>query len=86
MSIVKLDINSKIIFEEKEYVIKGYPTLDEVLAKQTVAPFGEKIIKVNEIIKEAKNSKQPLKTLVDSSEKDLKKLMNDLISLSHYLN
>jgi putative transposase len=70
MSIVKLDINAKIIFEDKEYVIKGYPALDEVLGKQTVAPFSEKIFKVNDIIKEVKNSKLFSKTLVETSEKD----------------
>ncbi len=73
MSIVKLDINSKIIFDDKEYIIKGYPALDEVLAKQIVAPFSEKIFKVNDIIREVKNSKLSSKTLVETSEKDFTK-------------
>ncbi len=71
MSVVKFEIGSVFILEDIEYQIKGYPALDEVLAKSTEAPFSEKIIKVSEIIREPRNAKRQSKELVDLSDEEL---------------
>lgn len=72
-NIIKFEIDSKIFYKDSEYIIKGYPSFDEILLKRDVAPFNEKIVKVHELIIEPKNIKESKKTLVDLSEKDFDK-------------
>ena len=70
MSVIKFERGSKILFEDKKYVIKGYPTFDEVLLKSLEEPYKERIVKVNDIAKEAKNAKQENTHLVELDEKN----------------
>ena len=72
-NIIKFDIDSKIFYKDLEYIIKGYPSFNEVLLKRDTSPFNEKIVKVHELIVEPKNIKENKKTLVDLSEKDFEK-------------
>jgi putative transposase len=72
-NIIKFEIDSKIFYKDLEYIIKGYPSFNEVLLKRDVSPFNEKIVKVHELIVEPKNIKENKKTLVDLSEKDFDK-------------
>ena len=34
MGVIKFNINSKIFYEDNEYIIKSYPSVDKVLLKQ----------------------------------------------------
>ncbi|QOP46455.1 Mu transposase C-terminal domain-containing protein [Sulfurimonas paralvinellae] len=68
MSIVRFDIGRRIIYNDTPYVIKGYASFSEVLAKEVHPPYKEKIIKINEIIKDPKNITASKKTLVDISD------------------
>ncbi|MDY0181327.1 DDE-type integrase/transposase/recombinase [Aliarcobacter skirrowii] len=72
-NIIKFEIDSKIFYKDLEYIIKGYPSFNEVLLKRDTSPFNEKIVKVHELIVEPKNIKENKKTLVDLSEKDFEK-------------
>lgn len=72
-NVIKFEINSKIFYKELEYVVKGYPSFDEVLIKRDVTPFYEKIVKVKDLITEPKNIKEDIKTLVDLEQKDFDK-------------
>ena len=72
-NIIKFEIDSKIFYKDLEYIIKGYPSFNEVLLKRDTSPFNEKIVKVHELIVEPKNIKENKKTLVDLSEKDFDK-------------
>ncbi|KLE02192.1 Mu transposase C-terminal domain-containing protein [Aliarcobacter butzleri] len=72
-NIINFEIDSKIFYKDLQYIIKGYPSFDEILLKRDVAPFNEKIVKVHELIIEPKNIKESEKTLVDLSEKDFDK-------------
>ena len=44
-NIIKFEIDSKIFYKDLEYIIKGYPSFNEVLLKRVVSPFNEKIVK-----------------------------------------
>jgi len=68
MSIIRFDIGRKIIYDSTPYVIKGYASFSEVLAKEVHPPYKEKIIKINEIIKDPKNITASKKTLVDIND------------------
>lgn len=70
MSVISFEKGSKVFFEETEYVIKGYPSLDEVLLKSLVKPYKERIVKVNDFLKEVKNAKQENTHLVELDEKN----------------
>ena len=72
-NVIKFEINSKIFYKDLEYVVKGYPSFDEVLIKRDVTPFYEKIVKVKDLITEPKNIKEDIKTLVDLEQKDFDK-------------
>jgi putative transposase len=72
-NVIKFEINSKIFYKDLEYVVKGYPSFDEVLLKRDVTPFYEKIVKVKDLINESKNIKENIKTLVDLEQKDFDK-------------
>ncbi|RXJ80580.1 integrase [Aliarcobacter skirrowii] len=72
-NIISFEIDSKIFYKDLEYVIKGYPSFDEVLLERSVTPFNQKIVKVHELIIDPKNIKENKKTLVDLSEKDFDK-------------
>jgi len=72
MSVVKLDIGTKIVYENKIFQIKGYASLNEVLVKEIESPYKEMIITVNEIIKNPKNSKSIKKELVDLADNEFK--------------
>lgn len=70
MSVIKFERGSNIFFEDKEYVIKAYPTFDEVLLKSLDEPYKERIVKVNDLSKETKNAKQVSTHLVELDEKN----------------
>jgi putative transposase len=72
-NVIKFEINSKIFYKDLEYVVKGYPSFDEVLIKRDLTPFYEKIVKVKDLISEPKNIKEDIKTLVDLEQKDFEK-------------
>lgn len=72
-NVIRFEINSKIFYKDLEYVVKGYPSFDEVLIKRDVSPFNEKIVKVKDLINEPKNIKEDIKTLVDLEQKDFEK-------------
>ncbi|MEM5570556.1 Mu transposase C-terminal domain-containing protein [Aliarcobacter butzleri] len=72
-NIIKFEIDSKIFYKDSEYIIKGYPSFDEILLKRDVAPFNEKIVKVHELIIDPKNIKENRKTLVDLEQKNFDK-------------
>ena len=48
MGVIKFNINSKIFYEDNEYIIKSYPSVDKVLLKQNISPYKEIIVKVND--------------------------------------
>ena len=73
--VVKFDIGTKIIYEDNEYLIKGYASLNEVLAKAVNPPYSEKIIKVSEIINEPENASNIEQQLVDIDDKDFQKAL-----------
>ena len=68
MSVIRFDIGRQFFYENVPYVIKGYASFDEVLAKEVHPPYKERVIKVSHIIKEPKNSVSAPKELVDISE------------------
>lgn len=68
MSIVRLDIGRQFFHDDTYYIIKGYASFDEVLAKEIHPPYKEKIIKVSDIVKEPSNSVDIDKELVDLDE------------------
>lgn len=70
MSVISFERGSKIFFEDTEYVIKAFPSLDEVLLKSATKPYKERIIKVDALSKEAKNAKQETPHLVELDEKN----------------
>ncbi|MGJ0376916.1 transposase [Aliarcobacter cryaerophilus] len=72
-NVIKFEINSKIFYKDVKYVVKGYPSFDEVLIKRDVSPFYEKIVKVKDLINEPKNIREDIKTLVDLEQKDFDK-------------
>ncbi|MCR1816386.1 Mu transposase C-terminal domain-containing protein [Aliarcobacter butzleri] len=72
-NIIKFEIDSKIFYKDLEYIIKGYPSFDEILLKRDIAPFNEKIVKVHELIIDPKNIKENGKTLVGLEQKDFDK-------------
>ena len=72
-NVINFEINSKIFYKDLEYLVKGYPSFDEVLIKRNLTPFNEKIVKVKELITEPKNIKENIKTLVDLEQKDIDK-------------
>jgi putative transposase len=75
MSVVKLDIDTKVFYDDNEYLIKGYPSLSEVLLKHIKPPFNEKVVKVSELIKDPSNAKKIDKELVDVNDKEFKKAL-----------
>lgn len=72
-NVISFEIDSKIFYQDIEYVIKGYPSLDEVLLKKINKPYNEKIVKVNDLISDPKNMKKRTKELVDTEQKELVK-------------
>ncbi|MDK2042370.1 Mu transposase C-terminal domain-containing protein [Aliarcobacter butzleri] len=72
-NIINFEIDSKIFYKDLEYIIKGYPSFDEILLKRDIAPFNEKIVKVDELIIDPKNIKENRKTLIDLEQKDFDK-------------
>lgn len=75
MGVINFTIDSKLIFEDLEYSVKGYPSLSEVLLKQTSSPYFEKIVKVNDLIKDPSNSREPDKSFVEVEPKDFDKAL-----------
>lgn len=75
MGVIRFDIDSKIVFEEIEYLVKGFPSFTEVLLKQTMSPYSERIVKVNDLIKNSNNEKEPSKSLVEIEQKDFDKAL-----------
>lgn len=73
MGVIKFNINSKIFYEDYEYIIKSYPSADKVLLKQRNSPYNEIIIKVNDLIKDSKNANEPEKSQVEYGDKALDK-------------
>jgi len=70
-NIISFDIGSNIFYDDKEYVIKAYSSPNELLLKKLNAPYNEKIVKVNDLIKEPKNIEPRTKELVDTPSKEL---------------
>lgn len=75
MAVIQFKIGTNIFYDEEEYQIKGYPSLDEVLIKLTKKPFNEKVVKVSTLIKEPRNAHEQSKELVDISDKDFEKAL-----------
>lgn len=75
MAVIQFKIGTNIFYDEEEYQIKGYPSLDEVLIKLTKKPFHEKVVKVSTLIKEPRNAHEQSKELVDISDKDFEKAL-----------
>lgn len=75
MAVIKFDIGTNIIYNDEEYQIKGYPSLNEVLIKHTKNPFYEKVVKVSTLIKEPKNAQEQSKELVDIDDEDFEKAL-----------
>ena len=73
MGVIKFNINSKIFYEDYEYSIKSYPSADKVLLKQSISPYKEIIVKVNDLIKDSKNANEPEKSQVEYGDKALDK-------------
>ena len=73
MGVIKFKINSKIFYEDNEYIIKSYPSVDKVLLKQNTSPYKEIIVKVNDLIKDSKNANEPEKSQVEYEDKALDK-------------
>jgi len=74
-NVIKFNIGTKLFYKDLEYQVKGYPSFDEVLLKREVKPFNERIVKVQELIKEPKNLKTQNKSLVETNEKDFEKAL-----------
>ena len=74
-NVIKFDIGTKLFYQDLEYQVKGYPSFDEVLLKREVEPFNEKIVKVSELIREAKNIKQLDKSLVEIKDEEFEKAL-----------
>ena len=73
MGVIKFNINSKIFYEDNEYIIKSYPSVDKVLLKQIISPYEEIIVKVNDLIKDSQNVNEPEKSQVEYGDKALDK-------------
>ena len=73
MGVIKFNINSKIFYEDNEYIIKSYPSVDKVLLKQISSPYKEIIVKVNDLIKDSQNVNEPEKSQVEYGDKALDK-------------
>lgn len=73
MGVIKFNINSKIFYEDNEYIIKSYPSVDKVLLKQNTSPYKEIIVKVNDLIKDSKNANDPEKSQFEYEDKALDK-------------
>ena len=73
MGVIKFNINSKIFYEDNEYIIKSYPSVDKVLLKQIISPYEEIIVKVNDLIKDSQNANEPEKSQVEYGDKALVK-------------
>ena len=70
MSVIKFDIDSKIVYEDITYIIKGYPAADEVLIKSIDKPYREKIVRVNDLAKESQNTQNIPAQLVDLNDEE----------------
>lgn len=75
MAVIQFKIGTNIFYNEEEYQIKGYPSLDEVLIKLTKSPFNEKVVKVSTLIKEPNNAQEQSKELIDISDKEFEKAL-----------
>jgi len=75
MAVIKFKIGANIFYNEEEYQIKGYPSLDEVLIKLTTKPFNEKVVKVSTLIKDPRNAQEQSRELVNISDKDFEKAL-----------
>ena len=73
MGVIKFNINSKIFYEDNEYLIKSYPSADKVLLKCSISPYKEIIVKVNDLIKDSKNANEAKKSQVEYGDKALDK-------------
>ena len=76
MSIIRLDIGKRFVYNDMHYIIKGYASFSEVLAKEIHPPYKEQIIKVSEIVKEPSNSVHIDKELVDLTEAEFNEAKN----------
>lgn len=72
-NVISFDIDSKIFYEDLEYIVKGYASLNEVLLKRAIKPFNEKVVKVDELIKEPKNIKKLNREFVELDDKEFEK-------------
>ena len=69
-NIITFEMGSNIFYDNEEYIIKAYPSPNEVLLKKQNTPFNEIVVKVNDLIKESKNIKPRTRELVDTSSKE----------------
>lgn len=90
MAVVKLGIGETIAYDDKQYKIKGYASVNELLVKQIDPPFTEKVLKVNDIIKDETNSIEDTpKQLVNINNKQFKKakerytIIESLVDMPH---
>lgn len=86
MSIIKLDIGTQIIHNDKHYIIKGYASFSEVLVKEVHPPYNEKIIKVSEIIKDPRNATVATKELVDLNDDEFEEAKERYFIIEPLLN
>ncbi|WP_170019249.1 hypothetical protein [Campylobacter sp. RM16190] len=62
-NVISFEIGTKIFYEEVEYYIKAYTNFDEVILKKSTNPFDQRLVKVNELIRDPRNIKRLDKTL-----------------------
>ena len=70
MNVINLERGAKVFFEDQEYVIKAYPSFEEVLVKSLNKPYKECIVNISDLVKESKNAKQESTNLVELDEKN----------------
>jgi putative transposase len=75
MAVIQFKIGTNIFYNEEEYQIKGYPSLDEVLIKLTKSPFNEKVVKVCTLIQEPKNAQEQPIELIDISDREFEEAL-----------
>lgn len=86
MAVIKFKIGANIFYNEEEYQIKSYPSLDEVLIKLATKPFNEKVVKVSTLIKDPRNAQEQSRELVDISDKDFEEALEKYKIIEPLLN
>ncbi|OHE05421.1 DDE-type integrase/transposase/recombinase [Sulfurimonas sp. RIFOXYB12_FULL_35_9] len=86
MGIINFAIDSSIVYKNHSYIIKGFPSFGEVLIKDTVSPYKEKIVKVYELSKESTNTTNPLTHLVELDEKSYETAIKKFNIINPLLN